>query len=378
MTIILALIIGYLLGAINPAYILGRILKGIDIRKKGTGNAGTSNAYVMLGLIPAIITALFDLLKGVAAMFIAYSFGLSLVLIFLSGIMAIIGHVFPFYLNFKGGMGQATAIGILLVFLAGLVVNYSSLLIPLIAIVAIMVILMLLAGTIRAGIIALTLVLLMLYLYLEPISTVIFVTIISIYIIITSVMIALRKNKIKIQKPYRKLLRPLAAIFPIGYLFFSKSTVLLVLGVVLAFFMIAEALRFFRPRYLSFMYRKKEKGKISTLLLFLVASFMTILFFARDTAVLVLLFLTFGDLAAFFIGTAFGKIKLFNGKTLEGSFAFLVCCLFVGLVSLNFLDLNMFLVILGAAVATIVESIPIGEDNLTVALITALVLSAFR
>jgi dolichol kinase len=275
-------------------------------------------------------------------------------------------------------MGQATAVGILLIFLAGLVTNYSLLLIPLIAIVAIMIILMLLAGTIRAGIIALTLVLLMLYLYLEPISIVIFVTIISIYIIVTSVMVALRKNKIKIRKPYRKLLRPLAVIFPVGYLFFSKSTVLLVLGVVVAFFMIAEALRFLRPRYLSFIYRKKEKGKISSLLLFLVASFLTILFFAKDIAILVLLFLIFGDLAAFFIGTAFGKIRIFNGKSLEGSFAFLVCCLFVGLVSLNFLDLDLFIVILGAVVATIVESIPIGEDNLTVALITALVLSTFR
>ena len=378
MTIILALIIGYLLGAINPAYILGRILRGIDIRKKGTKNAGTSNAYVVLGLIPAIVTALFDLLKGVAAMFIAYSLGLSLIVIFLSGIMAIMGHVFPFYLNFKGGMGQATAVGILLVFLAGLVANYSLLLIPLIAIVAIMIILMLLAGTVRAGIIALTLILLTLYLYLEPIPIVIFVTIISIYIIITSAMIALRKNKIKIKKPYRKLLRPLAAIFPIGYLFFSKFTVLLVLGVVVAFFIITEAIKFFKPKYLSFMYRKKEKGKLSSLLLFLVASFLTILFFAKDTAILVLLFLIFGDLAAFFVGTAFGKIKLFNGKTLEGSFAFLVCCLFIGLVSLNFLDLSLFMVILGAVVATIVESVPIGEDNLTVALITALVLSAFR
>ena len=118
---VLSILIGYVLGGILPAFIFGKI-KGIDIREEGTKNAGTSNAFKVLGLSYAIPTALYDTLKGLLAMLIAYSLGADFIFIQVSGLAAIVGHVFPFYLDFKGGQGNATATGLLLYYL----VNYLT------------------------------------------------------------------------------------------------------------------------------------------------------------------------------------------------------------------------------------------------------------
>jgi len=75
----LALFLGYIFGSVNPAFILGKILKKIDIRKYGTKNAGTTNAKKVLGLGPAVITAVFDLSKGILSIEIAKLLGVSLV-----------------------------------------------------------------------------------------------------------------------------------------------------------------------------------------------------------------------------------------------------------------------------------------------------------
>ena len=113
---IISILIGYFLGGILPSYIFGK-LKGIDIREEGTKNAGTSNAFKVLGLKYAIPTALYDTLKGLLAMLVAYSLGAPFIFVQLSGIATILGHVFPFYLQFRGGQGNATATGILLYYL---------------------------------------------------------------------------------------------------------------------------------------------------------------------------------------------------------------------------------------------------------------------
>ncbi len=61
---ILTILIGCLLGSILPAYFLGKILMGIDIREEASGNAGTRNVFRLMGLGPAVITVVFDLSKG--------------------------------------------------------------------------------------------------------------------------------------------------------------------------------------------------------------------------------------------------------------------------------------------------------------------------
>ncbi len=118
---IFSLIIAYLLGAILPAFLLGK-LKGIDLREEGTKNPGTANVYRVLGLPYAVLTALYDTLKGLVAILIAFSLGVNPIFMQICGIVAIYGHVLPFYLRFRGGEGNATATGLLLYYL----VNYLS------------------------------------------------------------------------------------------------------------------------------------------------------------------------------------------------------------------------------------------------------------
>jgi glycerol-3-phosphate acyltransferase PlsY len=120
---IIAILIGYLLGSISPAYFLGKTLKGIDIRKEGSGNAGARNVYQVLGLGPAIITGIIDFSKGVLAILLTLKFVQPL-FAYLSGWAAIFGHIFPFYLKFKAGQGGATVAGILIYFLTIMLKNH--------------------------------------------------------------------------------------------------------------------------------------------------------------------------------------------------------------------------------------------------------------
>ena len=112
--------ISYLVGSIPTAYIFGRMLKGIDIRKFGSGNVGATNALRVLGKIPGIIVLSLDILKGLLPVVLLgnliqprSSLNPQLVFIIL-GIACIIGHNWTIFLNFKGGKGIATSLGALL------------------------------------------------------------------------------------------------------------------------------------------------------------------------------------------------------------------------------------------------------------------------
>lgn len=107
-------IIGYLIGSFSTAYFIGRA-KGIDIREKGSNNAGASNIKVNFGWGLGIVTALVDMFKAFAAITICRNlFPNDEIIPFLAGAMAVIGHMFPFYLNFRAGKGFATYIGMVL------------------------------------------------------------------------------------------------------------------------------------------------------------------------------------------------------------------------------------------------------------------------
>jgi glycerol-3-phosphate acyltransferase PlsY len=119
--IISGIIISYLIGSIPTAYIFGWLLKGIDIRKFGSGNIGATNAFRVLGRVPGITVLLLDTLKGfvVAAVLANYFFlksgssaGDLLWIIF--GLSCVAGHIWTIFLGFKGGKGMATTLGVLL------------------------------------------------------------------------------------------------------------------------------------------------------------------------------------------------------------------------------------------------------------------------
>jgi glycerol-3-phosphate acyltransferase PlsY len=108
---IFVIIISYLLGAIPFGYILGK-MKGIDVRKYGSGNIGTSNVARTLGKKAAILTLLGDGLKGLIAVLLArIVFHGSLLWIVAAGIAVVVGHCWTVFLKFKGGKGVTTTYG---------------------------------------------------------------------------------------------------------------------------------------------------------------------------------------------------------------------------------------------------------------------------
>lgn len=119
--LIIGLIISYFIGSIPTAYIFGRVLKGIDIRKFGSGNVGATNAMRVLGRGPGITVLVLDILKGFVAVFFLGNFISAKVqnisdetIRILLGISCISGHNWTIFLSFKGGKGIAATLGVLL------------------------------------------------------------------------------------------------------------------------------------------------------------------------------------------------------------------------------------------------------------------------
>jgi len=110
--IVLAVIIAYALGNISPSIIQGK-LHGIDIKKEGSGNAGTTNTLRVLGKKAAVITLVIDVLKGVAAVVTGNALAGEQAG-YLCALAVFCGHIWPALYGFKGGKGVATAFGALL------------------------------------------------------------------------------------------------------------------------------------------------------------------------------------------------------------------------------------------------------------------------
>ena len=116
---IICLLIGYAFGLIQTGYIYGK-MKGVDIRKEGSGNAGSTNALRTMGIKAGLVTLLGDCFKCVFAVVTVYLiYGKTYADIFpllamYAGMGAVLGHNYPFYLNFKGGKGIAATAGLIL------------------------------------------------------------------------------------------------------------------------------------------------------------------------------------------------------------------------------------------------------------------------
>lgn len=107
----IVIILAYLLGSSNMAFYLAKIKKA-DLRKAGSGNLGASNATVLLGWRAGILVAVHDIGKGVLSVLLAkWLFpGLEFAGA-AAGVSCVLGHIFPFYLRFKGGKGLAAYLG---------------------------------------------------------------------------------------------------------------------------------------------------------------------------------------------------------------------------------------------------------------------------
>lgn len=117
---IFIILTAYLLGSLPSAVWIGKFFYGIDVRQHGSGNAGATNTFRVLGKKAALPVLFFDILKGWAAVKVAYFVAdmlgkeefnsLQLTL----GAAAIIGHIYPVFASFKGGKGVATLLGVTL------------------------------------------------------------------------------------------------------------------------------------------------------------------------------------------------------------------------------------------------------------------------
>ena len=119
LALLAAVVLSYIIGSFPTSYIITRALKGTDIRKSGSGNAGATNVLRTVGRLPAIITLLVDMFKGAFAVIIVgdffYGYGIDLNYDFYRGLLALIvvsGHIWSVFLHFKGGKGVATTIGV--------------------------------------------------------------------------------------------------------------------------------------------------------------------------------------------------------------------------------------------------------------------------
>lgn len=117
-----SMLCAYLLGSMPPSYLLGKWLKGIDLREHGSGNVGATNAFRVLGKGPGIATLLLDIGKGFfairpLAIFFENAFSIPMdptLYRILMGLAVITGHNWTLFLRFKGGKGVATSFGVFL------------------------------------------------------------------------------------------------------------------------------------------------------------------------------------------------------------------------------------------------------------------------
>lgn len=119
LALISSVLLAYIIGSFPTSYVMARIFKGIDIMQVGSKNAGATNVLRSVGKVPALITLVIDILKGVVAVTLVahyfYRFDIDLQYDAYRGIMAVAvvcGHIWSIFLKFKGGKGVATTLGV--------------------------------------------------------------------------------------------------------------------------------------------------------------------------------------------------------------------------------------------------------------------------
>ncbi|MBA7688124.1 Glycerol-3-phosphate acyltransferase [subsurface metagenome] len=339
--IILVIIFAYFLGGVNPAYFFGK-LKGIDIRKKGEKNAGARNAWKVLGPNYGILTGIFDIFKGFIIIFTIYNFGFPLWTYFAVFLATLFGHQLPFYLKFKGGLGVAVTWGALFAFT---------------------------------------------FIFKNDIQKLIIfgIGIFTIYFVISRFIILPMRKKLKRLeelKFWRKILRFSTLFFPILYIFFNRGVVLYTLIPVTLIFIFIDIFRLKNKRMLRAVMKTKEK-RISGITLLLISFLICVLVFQKEIAILALTFTIIGDNFASFIGSKYSQIqiKLFK-KSFESLFLFFATSFFSGLIliTLNWIQVSFWLVLLGSASAAIIEivSTKIIDDNLSVPILSGVIMTLLR
>lgn len=112
MELLVVVVLGYVVGSLPFAYLLASGLRGIDLRRVGSGNVGAANVHRSAGLPLAILVVGLDVAKGAGSVILASRFDSGPVAPVAAGLAAVAGHVYPIWLRFRGGKGVATACGV--------------------------------------------------------------------------------------------------------------------------------------------------------------------------------------------------------------------------------------------------------------------------
>ena len=338
---LLLLLFGYLIGSVSPGYFFGRLAKGIDIRKYGSGETGATNTYRVVGPAFGVIAGVLDALKALFIYYIAVSGfdflsfqGLSPDLAILPGLAAVFGHNYPFYLKFRGGRGAAALFGLNLVALYYVRSFWT---------------LFLLAGS-----------------------------------LVYSVIISEEREKVWSSPPGRLTAKLSALVLPLGFIWFSKE-IALIAAVLLSASLFFDVVRLLAPK-INFWYLKskkfakdKESRRFSGYTLFLLSAFLLFGFFPKDIAVISLVFFIVGDVLA-----PAGQLRymprqpVLGDKTLGGAMVIFIFSVIAGLFiqSLTNLTVSGRIIILGGFLTAVFDQFSIFiDDNLLVPLGTAAVLT---
>ena len=181
---------------------------------------------------------------------------------------------------------------------------------------------------------------------------------------------------------WRVAMRPFAILFIIFYVFYPQITTLQFIGIVALSFIVFDIYRFMSKQAneliatkVKALLRKTEFKKFSSMTIFLVAMFITILLFQKNVAIIASSFLIFGDSFGKLFGLAFGRHKLLD-KTLEGTLAYIGSVLIMGYILYTSLNIPLIVLILGGISAPLVEMFSMNlNDNFTVPLITGSIMT---
>jgi acyl phosphate:glycerol-3-phosphate acyltransferase len=381
---LLALAIGYLLGTVLPAYLIGRA-RGIDLRTTGDGNPGATNAMQTLGRGPGYMTAAYDMLKGPVAVAVAFALGASEWAAYGAGLAAFLGHRFPFYMGFRGGRGFATASG-LLIFGLGYAVRqgYLPALDGAIFFGLFLVLWWVFRDRAAPDAIVLPVAYLDVVLRSTSLAFTVFMGVIVGYVWAYNIGRVRREKLFRLRpetraafRDVRVLLRPGALAFPVLYLFVPRTALLALVGAVALVFVTVDASRLLWCRFniaifrrLAFFYRPNEEHTFTSASLFLLGTFLTILLFPQPIATTALIFVTFGDLAAKLAGLEHGRHRLFT-RSLEGSLTFFAVCAAAGFGWSFLVPIVPAQYLFGAFIAAATEALPLDlNDNFTVPLMS--------
>jgi len=388
--ILFSILCGYLIGSLSPSYFFGKLLRGIDIREFGEKNVGVINAHKILGPIPALFTAIFDLSKGLISAWIASYIGIGYPINFLISYAAVLGHVFPFYLKFRGGQGEATATGILLYLLFRTLFTKPDFLTAFLLLLFYSLVLIYIIGPSRIlGLYILPVAFLLTAVHSSPLEW------LTMLVFALHIFVLNLRNRIKSGyrlsektrttiKWTRFAARPFAVLFIIIYFQTSKGFILKLTGGVALAFLIFDLVRLSKAginkavmKTLSFAFKSKEEKTFSSMTHFTVASFLSFLLFPGKIASCSILFPVFGDMFAKLMGSEYGRRRLFE-KTLEGFIAYVTFGVTAGYIYSILANFPFPLAIIGALVGAISEVLPWKlDDNLSGSLFSGLAIYYF-